>query len=226
MLLLTSETRMPAPPPASSFPSVCSPEPAAPDRRFEHVVAAGVMLEIARVLSRVLAAARPEMGARTERIVGIARELVQALNPDRAWEFEVAARLSQIGWLALPDATRDAVLRGEAVSEEEWRQVASHPLFARDLIGEGGRLAGVTAMIERQREPRSLPGEPDVPLDRDRVALGAQILRVACDLEALMRSGLSRREALERLEAQPCEYDAGLVAALAGEPAGHVQAAP
>lgn len=158
--------------------------------------------------------------------MGLARELVQALELDRPWEFEVAARLSEIGWLALPDATRDAVLRGEPVSEEEWQLVASHPLFARDLIGDAGRLAGVAAMIERQREPRSLPGEAGVRLDRDREALGAQILRVACDLETLMRSGLSRREALERLRAQPCEYDRALVAALAGPPAGRDQAAP
>lgn len=186
--------------------------------RFGDVIAAGVLLEISRIVTRILTVARPEIGERTERIVGIAQELARALDLDQAWEFEVAARLSQVGWLTLPEATREAALRGDPVSEEEWRLVASHPLLARDLIGEGGRLTGVVQMIERQREPRCLPGEPVADLRRDRIALGAQILRVASDLEALVRSGVSRQDALARLAAEPCEYDATLVAALAGSP--------
>ncbi|HEX7085518.1 MAG TPA: HD domain-containing phosphohydrolase [Vicinamibacterales bacterium] len=186
------------------------------ETRLGDIIAAGVLLEISRIVTRILTVARPEIGERTERIVGIAQELARALDLEQAWEFEVAARLSQVGWLTLPEATREAALRGDPVSEEEWRLVASHPLLARDLIGEGGRLTGVVQMIERQREPRSLPGEPVVDLRRDRIALGAQILRVASDLEALVRSGLSRQDALARLAAEPCEYDATLVAALAG----------
>lgn len=184
--------------------------------RLGDVIAAGVLLEISRIVTRILTVARPEIGERTERIVGVAQELARTLDLDQAWEFEVAARLSQVGWLTLPATTREAALRGDPVSEEEWRLIASHPLLARDLIGEGGRLTGVVQMIERQREPRSLPGEPVVELQGDRIALGAQILRVASDLEALVRSGLSRQEALARLAAEPCEYDATLVAALAG----------
>ncbi|HEY8535977.1 MAG TPA: HD domain-containing phosphohydrolase [Vicinamibacterales bacterium] len=211
----------PAPPP---FRVERNDRPAA-EGRFDDVIAAGVLLEVSRIVSRILAVARPDIGERTERIVGFSRELVHALALNRAWEFEVAARLSQIGWLAMPDAIREAALRGDPMSEEDCLLAASHPLLARDIIGAGGRLSGVVQMIERQREPRCLPGEPVTDLSRDRIALGAQILRVSSDLETLLRSGLSRAEALARMAALPCEYDAALVAALAGAPDDRRQAA-
>ena len=118
-------------------------EVARDQRPVEDVIAAGVLLDVSRLL---------------------------------------AARLSQIGWLTVSAETHEAALRGDALLDEEWRAVASHPQVARDLLAEVTRLDGVREMIARQREPFAVPGEAPVPLaKRDRLMLGGQILHLCAD---------------------------------------------
>jgi hypothetical protein len=114
------------------------------------MVAAGVLLDVTRVLGGLL-----------------------ALALERSWEFEVAARLSQIGWLTVPTETHDAALRGDTLHEDDWRAVVSHPLVARDVLSDVRRLDGVREMIARQREPCAVAGERPVPFSRrDRATQG------------------------------------------------------
>jgi len=182
----------------------------------EDVVAAGVILDVSRVLGGLLGLARPALGARTERVTRLVRQMTRVLALDRPWEFEVAARLSQIGWLTVPTETHEAAWRGDSLPDEEWRAVASHPLVARDLLAEVRRLDGVREMIARQREPFTVPGEAPVPLaGRDRLMLGGQILRVCAEYVALLERGLASDAALAWLSSQPCEFDPMLVRVLA-----------
>ncbi len=115
------------------------------------------------MLGGLLGLARPALGARTERVTTLVRQLARALELDRPWEFEVAARLSQIGWLTVPAETHQAALRGDPLPDEDWCAVASHPLVARDLLAEVGRLDGVREMIARQREPFAVAGATPAP---------------------------------------------------------------
>ena len=94
--------------------------------------------------------------------------------------------------------------------------MASHPLVARDLLAEVGRLDGVREMIARQREPFAVQGETPLPIvGRDRLMLGGQMLRVCGDYVALLERGLTVDVALERLQGQPLEFDPVLVQTLA-----------
>ena len=192
-------------------------EEAAPGQRpVEDVVAAGVLLDVSRLLGGLLGLARPALGTRTERVTRLVRQMTRTLALDRPWEFEVAARLSQIGWLTVPTETHEAAWRGDPLPDEEWRAVASHPLVARDLLAEVTRLDGVREMIARQREPFAVPGEAAVPMaKRDRLMLGGQILHVCADYIALLDRGLASDAALEWLSSQPFEFDPSLVCVLA-----------
>ena len=184
-------------------------------RPVEDVVAAGVLLDVSRVLGGLLGLARPALGVRTERVTRLVRLMARALDIDRPWEFEVAARLSQIGWLTVPTETHAAALRGDPLPDDEWCAVASHPLVARDLLAEVGRLYGVREMIARQREPFAVAGEIPVPVARrDRLMLGGHLLRVCGDYVALLDHGVARDAALERLSSQPLEFDPALVRVL------------
>jgi response regulator RpfG family c-di-GMP phosphodiesterase len=180
--------------------------------RVEDVIAAGVLLDVSRVLGGLLGLARPALGARTERVSKLVRQVARALDLDRPWEFEVAARLSQIGWLTVPPTTHDAALRGDPLPDDEWCAVASHPLVARDLLADVGRLHGVGEMIARQREPFAVEGETPLPVARrDRLMLGGQVLRVCGEYAACLERGLTSDAALDRMSSQPLEFDPVLV---------------
>lgn len=184
---------------------------------IEEVVAASVLLDLSRVVSDLVTLARPALGTRTALITRLVRLIVQELDLAFPWEFEVAARLSQIGLLAGADQSHNAAARGEALTDEEWLALVSHPLRARDLLAGVGRLDGVRGMIERQREPFALQHEAAAPIERrDRVVLGGHVLRVCADYVALLERDVGPREALARLSSQPLECDPALVSILAG----------
>jgi response regulator RpfG family c-di-GMP phosphodiesterase len=181
----------------------------------DRIAEAATLLESTRLLSELLRFMAPDVHARTARVTGIVARMSAALELDHSWEFEVAARLSHIGCLALPEATRAAAGRGEALSEEDDRAVASHPLVARDLLLDIRRLAGVREMIARQREPYCVPGTPaSGPSAGDRITLGAQLLRVAGDYDDLVSRGMALDAAFDSLLQREGEYDRRVLDAL------------
>jgi hypothetical protein len=189
------------------------PEPQGPDE----VAAAGALLEVSRLFTALLRLTRPDIGLRTERITALVSFVVRGLEVERRWEFEVAARMSQLGWLGIAPEVLQAATRGELLSDDDLRAVASHPLAARDLLCEVSRLDTVAEMIARQHEPVGLAGEPLAPVsEADRLAFGGQLLRVCGEFDRLAQRGLSCEDALSRMGALPEEYDPAIVARLHG----------
>jgi response regulator RpfG family c-di-GMP phosphodiesterase len=179
-------------------------------------VAAAVLLDVSKVLGGLLGLARPRLGARTEQVTRLVRQVARGLELPRTWEFEVAARLSQIGWLTLSTETHEAAWRGDPLPDDEWCAIASHPLVARDLLSEVRRLDSVREMIARQGEPYAVDGDVPAKLaTRDRLMVGGQILKVCADFVSLQDRGLAPGDAIARLEAEAREYDPEIVAALA-----------
>jgi hypothetical protein len=201
------------PDPSAVWPQ--SPAPPSGVPAVEEVVTAGVLLDVTRVLGGLLGLARPALGCRTEAVTRLVRQMAEALELERPWEFEVAARLSQIGWLTVPTETHAAALRGEKLPEDDWRAVASHPLVARDLLAEVRRLDGVREMIARQHEPCAVAGELPTPFARrDRATQGGHLLHVCADYVTFRERSTAPDAALDRMATQPLEYDPALVACL------------
>jgi putative two-component system response regulator len=151
----------------------------------ERVVMAQTLLEVSRLVSDCLALAAPDLHARTVRVTALVTTMASLLELEHPWEFEVAARLSQVGCLAVPPADRLAVARGDLIEEERERAYASHPLVSRDLLRGVRSLAAVREMIARQHEPYSVAGWETTLAPSDRVTIGAQLLRIAIDATAL-----------------------------------------
>jgi hypothetical protein len=180
----------------------------------ERIATANAWLEFSRLFTDCLALVAPDVRRRTIRVSAIVTAMVDRLSLERPWEFEVAARLSQLGCLAVPPEDRGAMERGEAVSDELALAFASHPLAARDLLAPVGSLEPVREMIARQREPYTVEGAPGGAGRADRVATGAQLLRIACDADALATSGTCRLPICAVLRARGGEYDPALLQVL------------
>jgi response regulator RpfG family c-di-GMP phosphodiesterase len=181
----------------------------------ERISVAGTLLETSRLMTELLRFVAPEVHHRTVRITSVVRRLVEELGVSQPWEFEVAARLSQIGRLALPSATRQRLAASETLSQDDEDALASHPLIARDLLAEVRRLDAVREMVCRQREPYSVPGLPlGSRVSLDRMTLGGQLLRVAADFDDQLSAGKSGEDAVASLESRGGEYSADVLAAL------------
>jgi response regulator RpfG family c-di-GMP phosphodiesterase len=200
------------------LPTEARPLPPSDETRHERpdeIAAAGALLEVSRLFTALLRLTRPDVGLRSERITTVVSFVVRNLDVERPWEFEVAARLSQLGCLGIAPDVLQAAARGEVLSEDDLRAVASHPLAARDLLGEVSRLEAIAEMIARQHEPVGLAGERIEPVSgADRLAFGGQLLRVCGEFDRLVQRGLASQDALSRMRGQPEEFDPALVARL------------
>ncbi len=175
-------------------------------------------------LFEVLSLANPMAFARAARVHGIVLQMIEATRPQDAWRIEIAAMLSQIGTVVLAPETVSKLNVGSPLSPEEQLQVNVLPRHAESLLAPIPRLEDVRNMIHDQtipyeqqyRQSNQTTGDhsgagPEV---RTNVATGAQMLRIAVDLEALEAGGIHRRVALGALERRKGAYDPYLLNAL------------
>jgi response regulator RpfG family c-di-GMP phosphodiesterase len=162
-----------------------------------------------KVLSEVLSLVNPAAFGRAVRIQRYVRHMTAKLElGDDAWQFEVAAMLSQIGCVTLPPGILEAVSAGEQLSDAEHARYAMHTSVAHDLLVQIPRLENVAMMICRQTE--SVPAAPK----DDLIALGAQILKICLAFDQTISRGLGAEAALRALRTKPNEYSSRLVATL------------
>jgi len=101
------------------------------------------------------------------------------------WSFDVAAMLSQLGCLALPEELLERIYRGDAVSPEEQMLYDNHPKMAQRLLERIPNLKTAAQIIGLLRQDLNDPSvlEGMAP----QVRLGASLLQDAIDKQELER---------------------------------------
>jgi|SRR5579862_7064 len=150
------------------------------------------------VLTEVLSLVNPAAFGRAMRARRYIRHLVHALGLANAWQYEIAALMSQLGCVTLPPETIDAVYSRQKLSPEEQSQYDAHPSIAGDLLSRIPRLEPIGWMIKYQTQAPPFEGDTE---DRQKADMrtGAEILRLVLDFETLTRQGSSRTEAAHSL---------------------------
>jgi CheY-like chemotaxis protein len=173
-------------------------------------------------LLETLSVANPVAFARAARIQQIVRQMIEATAPENAWCIEIAAMLSQIGTVVLAPSTLAKLNSGTRLTPEEELQVRVIPWHAERLLAHVPRLEVVRQIIHDQAVPyeRCEPAHPEGSRSGNEselvrtAATGAQILRVAVDLEALESGGAHRHAALTTMGRRLGSYDPTLLKAL------------
>ncbi|HEY2387681.1 MAG TPA: response regulator [Candidatus Binatia bacterium] len=159
-----------------------------------------------RALTQVLALASPAAFGRAGRAKQLAGALAARLGIAERWPIEIAAMLSQIGAVTLPEPTAEKLYYGHALDASEQAMVERLPAIACELLQDIPRLGPVCAMISAAAG-RAVGPE----------ASGAGILALTLEFDALQVTGLSAETALAMLRGRHGRHDAALLAALAEE---------
>lgn len=167
----------------------------------EHDVLERTLAGVVAVLTEVLGLVSPEAFGRAARLTACVRHLVGALELSGAWQYEVAAMLSQIGCIALPPETVSQVLSGRPLSPEDREQAEAAPGVARALLARIPRLDEVATMVALAPPPADLGDPPDAVAFEAMPAArkGAWLLRVALALDERVAQGLTEEAALADL---------------------------
>ena len=168
-----------------------------------------------KVLCELLSLANPTAFSGGYRIKEIVVKIAEKLRLDRIWQYEVAALMSQIGCITIPDDILRKIQAGTDLTQKEERMYRNHPRIGEKLIGKIPRLEHVAAMIGNQMLSWDEYGEEPGILLTEEEQMGAQILRATIDHDLLLLQGISHLEAIQRLEMRQGVYNPEILRILA-----------
>ena len=167
-----------------------------------------------KVLTEVLSLVNPIAFSSASRIKRYTRHIAVELKLPDAWQFELAAMLSQIGCVTLPSELLKKVYEGTPLFTEEKKLYMAHPEIGSNLLKNIPRLESTAEMIETQfnsDEPTDWEGDIRT---MDRVSLGSQILKVASEFDKRLARDIPAKSILMQLRRDPASYIVDIIDAL------------
>jgi FixJ family two-component response regulator len=159
-----------------------------------------------KMLIDVLAITSPAAFGRANQIKTRVLQLAAQLGILDSWQLEIAALASQLGYIVLPHELCEKLEHKLPLSDDERRMVERAPAMTEQLLANIPRLETVRAILALHMRPprRKMVTDPATQL----VELGAHLLRVAIDIEALEATRSDRAYSpVAALLAQPDLYD-------------------
>lgn len=151
-----------------------------------------------KVLVEILSLVNPEAFGRSERIKRLVVDTAEKLHLKNIWRLELAAMLSQIGCVSIPEEILAKKYSGQALGPEEEQIYGMHASIAVKLLENIPRMEEINAIIAHQSEAYAASG--DQPM-------GARILKVALDYDDLEQRGMTREQAITEMRDHPERYD-------------------
>jgi len=167
-----------------------------------------------KVLTDVLSLVSPGAFGRASRVHRLVHRLCRELKLEDTWQVEIAAMLSQIGCVAVPEETLAKVFRGDQLSHAELEAFQSHPAVGRDLIAKIPRLERIAEIIGYQEKRYDGQGFPRDGKRGNQIPLGSRILKLALDFDTLVSTGRTPEMALAEINDRAGWYDPQVVVAL------------
>jgi len=159
------------------------------------------------VLNKVLSLVNPEAFGKSSRIKRYVKQIAEKLDVPDVWKFELAAMLSQIGCVILPEEALKKLSQGINLTGEEVQLFDMHPMIASDLITNIPRMQKIAEMIRYQEKHFDGTGNPrDKRREKD-IPLGARILKVALDFDLMEAKSVFKRKAIGELKSRSGWYD-------------------
>jgi response regulator RpfG family c-di-GMP phosphodiesterase len=166
------------------------------------------------VLTNILSLVNPTAFGRSSRVSRLVKQIARVLQIQDTWQIEIAAMLSQIGCITVPEETMMKVYNGKSLSAEELGMLQAHPQIGHDFINRIPRLESVAEIIAYQEKHFNGSGAPHNQKRGHEIPLGARILKVALDCDKLAESKLSDSDVFREIKCRGEWYDPAVVEAL------------
>jgi response regulator RpfG family c-di-GMP phosphodiesterase len=180
-------------------------------RQYQLVMAEKELLEktlkeTINMLTEVLAIVNPKAYGRSLRIQQHVAHIVKELNIKNGWQYEMAAALSQLGWITFSQQMLEKIDENQNFNAAEAVIFSNHPFTTSKLLNNIPRLELVTKVILGQdRSIDDLCLDPAYP-EAYTVDLGSHILKVCIDYDHLLLQGHMHDQILVRLRARQNSY--------------------
>jgi len=179
--------------------------------RMERELLEGTLTGSVKVMADVLGMVAPDALGRGQRLRESMRQFAQAIGATPAWELEIAALLSPIGYASLPARVLQKISSCLDLTTGEQTILRRAPQVGHDLLVGIPRLAGVARIVLYQNKAFDGGGFPADECAGEQIPLGARMLRILGDRLALEAEGIVKQRALETMKARAGVYDPRLL---------------
>jgi response regulator RpfG family c-di-GMP phosphodiesterase len=169
----------------------------------------------AKMLSDILAMHDAPSFGKSQRLREYMRAFAEHLQLKQTWDLELAAMLSQIGCVTIPQDVLERSRNGRQLSEAEADMLARVPQIGHSLLAHIPRLESVAAVVLYQSKNFDGTGFPSDKIAGEDIPIGARILRVLQDLVALESGKAPRDKVLANMTQFPGRYDPRVLDAVA-----------
>ena len=177
----------------------------------------GTLRGVCELLTEILSWVNPQAFGRTMQLRNAALSIAGKLGIKDLWEIGLAATLSQLGIMTIPQEILSKMAGGTPLTDEESRTLESVPAVGRDLIEQIPRLDKVAKIVLYQKKRFNGEGFPADNVKEKEIPLGARILKVADDFYELRANGLSRPDCIKEMSERDGWYDPAILSALEHE---------
>lgn len=171
----------------------------------------GTLRGSVKVLTDILGLVNPEAFGRSERVKRLAAYVGQHMKLKTSLYLDLAAMLSQLGFVTLTDTVLDKIYKGEPLDAEEQQIYDMHPFVTAGMLSQIPRMDRVSDIILHQND--SYLDNPTQPVE-------SRILKVCLDYDALIQQGLEKQDAIDALRRLEGVYDSKIVDVLERGTAG------
>lgn len=159
-----------------------------------------------KLLTDVLAMARPEIFEKASKVQRWARRIAPDLKVRRPWVLELASLLYPLSILSIPHETADRYCRGEELTPEEEKSIAESAVAAHGLLGNIPHMSAVARAILYCRKGYDGSGYPDDEVAGEALPQSARILKILIDL-ADDSTGPGRHRDFKEMMKRKDQYD-------------------
>ncbi len=165
------------------------------------------------LLAEILSLTDPETFGDIPHLRNRAREIGSKLNLTNLWELELAATLSQIGYVATPRNLLAKTHAGEPLSDVETDVLNRSPRIAHELLAKIPRLESVAKIVLYQNKCYDGTGFPTDSVVGSEIPLESRILKVAIDIQELELRGAGKEAVVQKMQERRDWYDPRVLAA-------------
>lgn len=167
----------------------------------------GTVSGVVELLAEVLSWVDPEAFGRTMQLRNYVKTIAALLHRKDLNEIQLAATLSQIGYMGIPHDILARTYSGQELSEDERQALRTVPSLGRELVARIPRLEQVAQIIFYQNKGFDGSGYPEDTVSGNEIPMGSRILKVALDLLDLEHQGRTRGESIGEMRKHDVRYD-------------------
>lgn len=182
-------------------------------KRTERELLEGTLTGSVKLLTDVLGIVAPDALGRGQRLRLAIGRFVRRHEVESAWECELAALLSWIGYVAVPPAILQKFAASVPLSLVEEKIVRRVPQIGHDLLADIPRLARVADAVLYQRKNFDGSGFPSDGMAGEAIPVAARLLRIFADRLELEADGVVKDRALATMMERTGCYDSKLLGA-------------